>query len=165
MKSREPRIRVILPARMRWDGRWVSGSVRNVSSRGLMVCSSEIPPLGTYVELVVGSETITARTVWSDQQAWGVRSRSAIDFARLREASTTAGCASASAEFGSVARHDVAHPARRRSAELNRHLSHAFQYVTALIVGSLVAGSIGWEVYRTLSAPLLRIAATMAGAR
>jgi len=164
MNAREPRFRVMLPARVRWGSGWVTGSVRNVSEHGLMVCMGEPPPPpGTYVELLVGAETITARSVWADQPNCGLRTRGAINFDGLREPASRSGRSAALAEFGSAVRHEIAKPERRTNPEHARHLSYAMQYLTALIVGALVAASIGWEVYQTLSAPMSSVSRAMAG--
>jgi hypothetical protein len=164
MKNREPRFRVMLPARLRWDGDWVAGSVRNVSSHGLMLCSPQVPPPGSYVELCVGGETITARAVWADDQLCGLRTRTPIDFERLRAPAASADRRSDLVAFGSAVRDSAHQPDRRRAPEHSRHLSYAFQYLTASIVATIAAGSIGWEVYQTLAAPLSAVTQSMAGA-
>ena len=38
------KIVAMLPARVRWDGRWVAASIRNISSRGLMLRTGTPPP-------------------------------------------------------------------------------------------------------------------------
>lgn len=153
----------MLPARMRWEGHWVTGSVRNVSQHGVMLCMAETPPPGTYVELLVGAETITARSVWATEPNCGLRARSAINFEGLREPVSRSGRTSSLVEFGTAVRHKVSRPERRADAEKSRQTSYLLQYLTALVVAVLVAASIGWEVYRTLSAPLSSVSRAMAG--
>ena len=153
MKAREPRTKVLLPARMRWEGPWVAASVRNLSGHGMMLCSAAVPPIGTYVEVQVASQTITARAVWSADHTCGLLSRERLEVSRFL-APQSAGRRSAAAvdPMRAAWRHEHNDP--RKSAERNRTISNLFQYCTAGLVAAAVAGSLGWEVYKTLSAPM-----------
>ena len=155
MHTREPRYRVLLPARLRWDGGWLAVSVRNVSKRGLMITAASLPPPGAYVELVVGAETITARAIWAHDQFCGLRSRNPLDFDRLRQPAGATPRTSPSSEWSAASRRAPQRRPELRHADHSRHTSHRLQYLTALIVAALVAANISWEVYKTMSAPIL----------
>ncbi|MDO7844320.1 PilZ domain-containing protein [Sphingomonas immobilis] len=159
MKQREPRQQVLLPARMRWDGPWVEGQVRNVSTHGLMVAANTLPPRGTYVEVLVGSLSITARAMWTGPDGCGLRSRNAIEFDRLRERRAPRG--PATAEFTGPDRR-APRPPVAQQAEDSRRIANIIQYLTALSVAVMVAGTVSWEVYKTMSAPLTTIENAMA---
>lgn len=155
----------MLPARMRWDGAWRTASVRNVSAHGLQLSGPLLPPPGTYVELLIGAETIVARAVWSIDQACGLRARSPVNFGGLRERRSAAAAANANAEFGRRADDRTPRVDHHALAERSRAVSYAIQYVIAAAVATLLAGSIGWEVYRTLSAPLSAVSVAIGGSK
>jgi PilZ domain len=160
MQQREPRFRTILPAQIRWNGPWRDASVQNVSSHGIMLRSAPVPQPGTYVELMVGSLSITARTVWAHADICGLRARTPIDFERLRERRSSDAHKASMAEFVGQNRRKSP-PDFRRQAENSRNLGNAFQYLTALCVAVAVAGGLSWEVYKILSAPLSTVAIAM----
>jgi hypothetical protein len=162
MKQREPRQQVLLPARMRWDGAWVDGQVRNVSAHGLMLAAATLPPRGTYVEVAVGSLVITARAMWTGPECCGLRARSPIDFERLRERRAPRGAATT--EFSGPDRR-APRPPVPQQAEASRQVGNLIQYLTALSVAVVVAGTVSWEVYKTMSAPMTTIAQAMAASK
>lgn len=147
----------MLPARIRWDGGWINASVRNISAHGLMLCSPQVPPIGAYVELRVGSDTITARTMWAKGQSYGVRARDIIDFHRLRQG----GRGAQPVAPPSMPRSAVRAAGGGRTVEQSRAISNAIQYLTAAAVAALVAWSVATEVYHTLSAPLATVSGAM----
>jgi hypothetical protein len=165
MIKRDPRMSVLLPARARWDGPWVAGKVQNVSRSGLMFSSETPPPRGSYVEVMVGNLTITARAVWNYDGAVGLKARNPIDFELLRERRGTKPAADASASFKGPDRRAARPPERHRQEERSRELGNLMQYVTFALIAVAVAGGMGWEVYQTLSAPASKISMAMAGQR
>ena len=165
MNKRDPRMSVFLPARARWDGPWVNGSIQNVSRSGLLFTTEAPPPRGTYVELIVGNLTITARAMWNHGGAVGLKARNPIDFELLRERRAANAGQSASASFNGPDRRAPRQPDRHRQEERSRELGNLMQYVTFALIAMAVAGGMGWEIYQTLSAPASKISLAMAGQR
>jgi len=117
-----------------------------------MMLRIPIPPSpGTYVEIQLNDNVITARTVWAAEQSCGVQTQAKIDMGAIRgtrDAAPTGGASPAR-----VARA----PVRLSSADdiaRSRRNSSLMQYLTFVLVGTAAASSLGWEVYQTLSAPM-----------
>jgi hypothetical protein len=139
---------------MRWGGPWVTASVRDVSERGMMIHGSTLPPPGSYVDVMIGAQTVTARAIWSDDHTCGLQARSPLDLDQLRASPAASGRAKAIADFtGSIAG-AVRQPDIHGRAEASRQFSNILQYLTAIIIALLVSASMSWEVYKTLSAPM-----------
>ncbi len=163
MNKRDPRMSVFLPARARWDGPWVQGSVQNVSRSGLLFTTNAPPPRGTYVEVIVGNLTITARAIWNSGSSVGLKARNPIDFELLRERRGTKAGQQATGSFNGPDRRAPRPPDRHRQEERSRELGNLMQYVTFALIAMAVAGGMGWEVYQTLSAPASKISLAMTG--
>src|SRR4051794_29681232 len=73
-RPRELRRRVVVPARVRTDGRWCDARILNISSRGLLIHSSYPVLEGTIMQIVRGDHLIVARVVWSDGSRTGLKS-------------------------------------------------------------------------------------------
>ena len=159
MRQREQRHPVLIPARVRWDGRWVAASIRNISSRGMMLRTGTPPPPGTYVEIQLNAGAITARSMWTFDQACGLRTQDRIDVNALkgtRGAAPDLKASAAVAEARSQIRRPVARSAQEVEARSQR-LSSLFQFFTIVAVGLSAAGSVAWEAYQILSVPVARI--------
>lgn len=83
MKAREDRRNVMIPARMRREGRWADVRIRNLSSRGLRVESGLTLTRGSYVELYRHHQIIVARVIWVRGNHSGLRTQDAIDVTGL----------------------------------------------------------------------------------
>lgn len=79
MRIREPRQRVLLDVRLRVGSGWRDASILNISSRGMMLQSSQPLPTGTFLEIRRGRHTIDARVVWSRGRRFGVRTRDRLE--------------------------------------------------------------------------------------
>lgn len=79
MNTREPRLKVILPARIRIDGKWLDASIRNLSARGLMIDSNAAIDRGTYVEVRRGRHIVVGRAMWRKGRQVGIRAQDRID--------------------------------------------------------------------------------------
>ena len=75
MKPREQRRRVVVPARMQAGGRWRDACILNISSRGLLLHSSDAPSAGSYLEIRRGQHVMVARVVWSEAERFGVHTQ------------------------------------------------------------------------------------------
>lgn len=94
MKSwrlRENRKTVRIGVRVRTDAGWIDATVRNVSSRGLMLQSVEPLSRNQFVEISRGRTRIVGRVVWSDDANFGLQAQDAVDIAGLLAAPGAAG--------------------------------------------------------------------------
>lgn len=167
-RPRDPRVKVLLPSRMRVGARWVEACIHNVSSRGLLVASDEAPKPGTYVEIRRGRNVMVGRAVWSNGRLFGLRMQDRIDLAALKEDPRRAGRrGDADDQAGQVERrHDdrfSQDAAIARRLERHRTMSRLMQF--ALIAFATVAASaiVASAVYSALQAPLAQIQQAMAG--
>jgi hypothetical protein len=77
-RQREPRHDVQLRARMQADGPFIDVSIRNISSRGMLLESPNPPRVGEYVELF-GTVTAVGRVVWKDENSFGISTRDRVN--------------------------------------------------------------------------------------
>jgi len=82
-KPREERKALVLSARMLAEQGWRDVSVRNVSSRGMMLRCETPPARNTFVEIRHQKACVVGRVVWSSGTAFGINSQDTIDLAEL----------------------------------------------------------------------------------
>lgn len=87
-KPREERKALILAARMQADQGWRDVTVRNVSSRGMMLSCNMPPPRNSYVEIRYRTSCIVGRVIWSNAGSFGIRSQDTIDLSTMLSKST-----------------------------------------------------------------------------
>lgn len=158
MRTRENRQHVIQNARMRIDGDWGSVTIRNVSSRGMLLWSEEPPRPGTYVEICGPATTLVARTVWVRGGYFGVRTQDRIDV----ESAIGGG------RWRPV---DPPSPEQRRAAGAeiatrlfaSRHLGGVFEYGVAAVAVITVAALLAILLHSLLAQPLQAIADKLPG--
>lgn len=149
VKQREPRRKVLVNARMRVGTDWRDVSIRNVSSRGLLLVSDEPPPPGAYIEIRKTFMTIVARAVWARDGFFGVRTQDDIDFDELMENAKgppkgwKPGMDRRTGDR--IAQHRPAD-----TAERGRQFARAFQFVaiTGAVIG--VAALLAYSLWETL---------------
>jgi hypothetical protein len=90
MRTRETRHKVLVPARLRLQGGWADAKIRNVSTRGMLLHTSDALPRGTYLEIARGQLRWTGCVMWSRDGLCGVRTRERIDLGLLTGAAATA---------------------------------------------------------------------------
>lgn len=83
MKAREPRRKVVVPARLNAGPKWVDAVILNISSRGMLVRSDTPVAVGTYIDLRRGRQVIIGRAVWTDGNQFGVLAQDRIDIEAL----------------------------------------------------------------------------------
>jgi hypothetical protein len=160
MRTREPRREVLLKARMRADGNWSDVTIRNMSSRGMMLWSDEPPRPGAYIEICGPATSVVMRTVWADGGYFGVRAQDKLDVesalrgGRWRPADPVAndtGCQHHGVRDVAMG-HNVS---RFRGARLE---------FGALLVGALgIAILVGTVLHKLLAAPFTEISAKLGG--
>src|SRR5687768_8417517 len=88
VKSREARMAVMLPARLRIAGAWTDVRIRNVSSRGMLLEIADPPLPGCYVEVARGRYRYTARVAWAEGNLCGIHIDGKIQIAALTESAS-----------------------------------------------------------------------------
>jgi hypothetical protein len=89
LKQREERKALVLSARMLADEGWRDVTVRNVSSRGMMLRCKTPPARNTFVEVRLRRARVVGRVVWSSEAACGISSQDTIDLSDLLSQSPT----------------------------------------------------------------------------
>lgn len=82
-RPREDRKTVRIGVRVRTDAGWIDATVRNVSSRGLMLHSIEPLHRNQFVEITRGRTRVVGRVVWSDDTNFGLQAQDAVDISAL----------------------------------------------------------------------------------
>lgn len=165
MKQREARLNVLIPSRIRWDGRWIPATVRNISAHGVALRLPQPPRPGTYVEIQVGPVSVAARTVWAGDQACGLHSREAFDLTALSAARANNSAVRISPSDGQQPARYRPSLSAREQHERSQAMASLFQYAFFAAVVFAAAMGAGWEVYQTLSAPIQNIQSALGPTR
>lgn len=163
-KTRDPRVKVYLPSRMRVNSAWTDACIHNVSTRGLLVSSDGAPEPGAYIEIRRGQNVIIGRAVWKKDRFFGVRAQDRVDLASLQAAPTRGGAPGLRVERRSEDRFRQDAVAAR-TLERNRALSRLFQFVVIALAVVIAAVMVATAVYSVLAEPLGRLTHAMAGAQ
>lgn len=159
MKAREPRRKVVVPARLNAGPKWVDAVILNVSSRGMLVRSDTPMAVGTYVDLRRGRQVIIGRAVWIDGNQFGVLAQDRIDIeALLGELSRPSSADGPRPERRADPQRASGMSASQR-ADRNWQLGALFQYV---VMGAAVLAAAGYAamiVHDLLSQSLGAVAA------
>ena len=149
----------MLPARMRLDGGWVDVSIRNLSSRGMMIHSVHAVERGTYVEVRRGVHAMVGRAVWRKGRTFGLQTQDPVDVDALIERP----------EAAAVVREDGEPERRHRARDVpdpdrSARQGRRAQFVVLGIGVGVAALLIGAMVFDLLSQPFAAARAAMAGA-
>jgi hypothetical protein len=82
-RPRELRRRVGVPARLRHGASWSDTCILNLSSRGLMIHTSQQVSPGTAVEIRRGDHVIVARVVWRSGGRAGLQAEERVPVAEI----------------------------------------------------------------------------------
>ena len=164
MRPREARLKVVLKARMRLDGRWEDACIRDISSRGLCIQSASPPSRGSYVEIFRGRHTAVARVVWTKEGRFGVYTQDRIDVDAFIGEADLSGidykkrvAASPSFERRRAPRPDRDEIARR--AERNRLASRGMEFAAICAFGASAALLVLGAIEQAVIAPLAAVSA------
>ena len=83
LKPREPRLNVMIKARVRAGASWNDALILNMSSKGLLVRSSQMVNRGSYLEIRRGPHVIVARVIWSASDRFGLQTQDPVPAADL----------------------------------------------------------------------------------
>ena len=166
-RQREPRIAVLLPARMKVGSAWSDAVIHNVSSRGLLAAAEDAPARGTYLEIRRGANVIVGRVMWRKDRFFGVRTQDMIDLAALSAAPQRRDPRAASAAARGPERRGVERlggdVATARRLERNRERSRLVQFVVLGSAAIAAGAAVAYEAFVMLAAPLRQAGAAMAG--
>ena len=74
MTAREPRLKVLVRARIKAGATWHDACILNISSRGMLMQAGVPPVRGSYLEIRRGPVLVVARVMWTKQHRFGVKS-------------------------------------------------------------------------------------------
>jgi hypothetical protein len=83
IRPRETRKTVCIGVRVRTDAGCIDATVRNVSTRGMMLQSVEPLQRNQFVEITRGRTRVVGRVVWSDDASFGLLAQDAVDITGL----------------------------------------------------------------------------------
>ena len=162
MKPREPRTKVMIKARMRVGSAWHDTCILDLSSRGLMIQSSDPPPGGSYLELRRGRHVIIARVMWSHGRRSGLRAQDVLSTqAIIAEPDQSAGPLIVCGEERRDVRLVRASPARVH--EHSRWRSRAWEFSSLVLVAAVLATFAYGAVAKALNQPLAAVEIALAG--
>ena len=166
-KQRDPRIKVLLPSRMRVGSAWVDACIHNVSSRGMLVASDETPRPGSYVEIRRGRNVIIGRAVWTKGRFFGIRTQERVDLAALKEDPRAAGRRGAADASGQVERRNEdrlrKEAAVARALERNRAMARIGQFCLIALAAAAACVLVAATVYKVLIVPMTHIQQALGG--
>lgn len=161
MRTRESRRHVLLPARMRIQGVWVDVSIRNISSKGMLIHSRYPIARGTYVEIRRDIHTVIGRAQWNSGEFFGVLAQDRLDIDAIAAKPGTS--AERRPDGRAERRRDPRDPAQivARSHALGRRLQ--FAVICMVLVGTVALAAHG--VHTLLEQPLTAVGDALAGQR
>jgi len=163
MKKREPRVKVLVRARMRSGADWTDVVIHNMSSRGLLATSSPVCRPGTVVEIRRIHHVVVGRVVWQNGAFFGVRTQDPIDIEGIVSAKPPAHKPQRGDAAGEDDRRAVRRvPAAEREAQ-SRRFASAFQFVVLVVAIGAAALFAAQEVGSVLSRPFAAVSAALDG--
>jgi hypothetical protein len=157
MRAREQRRKVRFNARMRHDQTWSDVVIRDLSSRGMLLSTATPPPPGAYLEICGPATSIVVRTVWVDDQRFGVRSQDRIDV----EAALSSG--RLRAEDPPLAAMRLPLPPAHTGHAENRWRGSAIEFMAAITVIMVAAVTAAILLNTVLGTPLRIVVASLGG--
>ena len=158
MKAREPRQSVMVPVRIRQDTKWADASVRNLSSRGMMLQMEEPPPRGSFIEVRRAQAVMVCQVRWVRGNRCGVRTQDPVPVAYLTSKAAAAVAPRVDKDGRVERRAAVRVLSPEEAAERSRIRAMLFQKVAlaaAGIIGALILADL---VYGVMSKPFAEIA-------
>lgn len=162
LKAREPRQKVMLPARMRVGSAYVDVCIRNISSRGMMLQAASPPPPGTYVEVLRAANNIVGRIVWAKDRRFGVHISDRVNVAIFVNQTVSATPRSADQERRSPDRPRAVSSGSvnlAQQTERSRRLSRAMEFGLLVGCGAVAAFLLAGIAYDVMAHPFQTIAA------
>lgn len=159
LKPREPRISVVVPARLRMGSRWSDACILNVSSRGLMIHCAQPAERGSYVELRRDDQVIVGRVVWRSGSRLGLRAQDRVPVEAIVTAKAAQSLCWTTDGRPSVERRKTP----RGNPDRSRLQARAMQFASVVIVGAMLSVAVGSMVAQALADPLARVRTALDG--
>jgi hypothetical protein len=158
LKAREPRINIVVPARLRVGARWSDACILNISSRGLLIRSPEPADRGSYVELWRGDQVIIGRVVWRCGARLGLRAQDRVPV----EAIVTSKLVQCRAQ---PTESDLPVERRRvpRAHEQSRLRGRAMEFTSIAAIALALSVAVASTVAAAVTDPLTRVRTALAG--
>jgi hypothetical protein len=134
------------------DAKWMDVTIRNVSSRGMLLESSALLQRGTYLEVRRGSAVIVARAVWSDGRKVGLRTQDIVLADHLIKGSQEREATSAYQQ-GSVTLERRSKPRPAQKQEHSRYLARTFEFAAVGAFAGFICFFGASLVYGALARP------------
>ena len=161
LKLREPRLNVMIQARVRVGASWNDACILNVSSRGMLVRAPQAPNRGSYLEIRRGNHVIVARVVWSNADRFGVYTQDPVPAADLIRGTSSASAAKPSVEGGFAERRTAPRPLVPTS-ERSRRRARAMEFCTIGFLGGVAAVLLLGAVGELLGRPMMVVQTALA---
>ena len=157
----------MLSARMRLGACWGSARILNISSRGMLLESTEALSRGTYVEVCRGRYRVVARVVWNRDNQCGLVAQDPLPVdAIISEPDKSTGPPPPANDAAAGERRSAARASddRAQRFERSRLLSRGFQFATISAVGIFAAVGAYAAVRESLHCPMSKVAAVLVNA-
>ena len=162
MKKREPRVKVLVRARMRAGSEWTDVVIHNMSSRGLLATAEPACRPGTVIEIRRIHHIVVGRVVWQNGAFFGVRTQDPIDIDGIVSAKPPAHKPQRGDDPVADRRAERRVPPAEREAQ-SRRFAAAFQFVALLVAIGVVGVFAARHVGAILSRPLASVGAALDG--
>ena len=141
---------MLVPARMQAGGRWRDACILNISSRGLLLHSSDAPGAGSYLEIRRGQHVMVARVVWSEAERFGVHTQDWLPVdAIVRDLPPTGAAKAGETRF--VERRRQSRENHERSRQAGRWLEYAAFAMGGMIAASSAYGAVSMAMARPMA--------------
>lgn len=163
MKQREPRIKVLIGARMRAGAAWGDVCLLNLSSRGVLAQAAFPPCTGSYIEFRRGPHIIVARVVWAEKHRFGAlaQDRIGVDALIAHASGSKSNAACAEADPLPNRRAPGPQPAHAVQHDNSRLVGRAIEFCFLVGSGAMLAGLAFSLVQEGVAAPMSQVSAAL----
>jgi hypothetical protein len=158
MKSREPRHKVLVKARMHCGARWQDVGILNYSAHGLGLTCDRAPARGTYIEIRRGPFVIVARVAWAKGHRFGARTQDAVPHVAMVGKVATGGPV---ADCGAPVERRMAPRSVSSVRVANRERGRAIEFTSIAIALAAGAAVLADAAYAQLADPLDSVRAAL----
>ena len=157
-KTRDPRINVVVPARLRLGGRWSDACILNVSARGVLIHTPERPQRGSYVELRRGDQVIIGRIMWATGSRAGLRSQDRVPVEAIMTTKAAHSLRLTAQDGRAVERRRAP-----RAHERSRMRGRVVEFASVAAIGATLAMAVVSMAGRALNTPLSAVRTALIG--
>ncbi len=162
LKTREPRRKVMLNARMRVASTWNDVCILNISTRGVLIQAAEPPARGTYLDLHRGQHAIVGRVAWVEDQRFGVHTQDVLAVEAIIDPGNPAIARLVCVIATEAALERRASPrAAQARHQASRMLSRSLEFAVVGLFGAVLGLAAFNSVGEALGRPLAQLSATI----